>query len=285
MANTISFLAMSISERRTAAPDFIQRPEGRLAYDVLGTGPLVVCLSGMGDIRATFRFLAPPVAEAGYRVAVMELRGHGDSDTTFSRYDDEAAAEDLVALVEELGGPALLVGHSMSAAACVIAAARRPDLVSGLVLLGPFAREPKINPVMKGLFRLAMLQPWAKVVWNAYLPSLYAGRKPQDFAEHRAAMMAALDRPGRLRAFTRTTHTSHAPAEAALANVEAPALVVMGELDPDFPDPEAEASWLADALGAERLMVPEAGHYVHSQRPDLVVPAVVAFAGRRASRG
>ena len=276
---------MNISDDRTATLRFLERPEGRLAYDVRGEGPLVVCLSGMGDIRATYRFLAPALAAAGHRVAVMELRGHGDSEATFRRYDDEAAAEDLAALVEELGGPAVLVGHSMSAGASLITAAHRPELVSGLVLLGPFGRNPRINPVMRGLFRLAMLRPWAKVVWNAYLPALYAGRKPEDFAAHRAAMMAALDRPGRLRAFCRTTHTSHAPAEAAVAQVRAPALVVMGELDPDFPDPLAEATWLAEALGGERLMVPEAGHYVHAQRPDLVVPAVVAFARRVTHRG
>ncbi len=263
---------------------FLDRGEGRVAYDVRGTGPLVVCLSGMGDTRATFRLLAPQLARAGYRVATLELRGHGDSDATFSDYDDAAAAGDLLALVDELGGPALLVGHSMGAAAALVAAARRPGLVAGLVLLGPFARDPEVNPLMKGLFRLAMLRPWAAAVWRAYLPSLYAGRLPDDFAAHRHAMLAALARPGHTRAFSRTTRTSHAVAEAALPDVGAPALVLMGELDKDFPDPAAEAAWIGGRLGAEVVMVPEAGHYPHSQRPDVVVPAVTAFAAEVLSR-
>jgi pimeloyl-ACP methyl ester carboxylesterase len=74
-----------------------------------------------------------------------------------------------------------------------------------------------------------------------------------------------------------TTHTSHAPAEARLAEVRAPALVVMGERDSDFPDPAAEARFIADALHAQVLMVPNAGHYPQAEYPEVVTPAVLAF--------
>lgn len=120
---------------------FLDRPEGRIAYDVTGDGPLVVCTPGMGDLRSLYRFLTPALVEAGYRVATADLRGHGDSDATFSTYDDVATGTDLIALVEHLGGPAVLVGNSMSAGAAVWAAAEAPDLVSALVLTGPFVRE------------------------------------------------------------------------------------------------------------------------------------------------
>ncbi|MGH3509484.1 MAG: alpha/beta fold hydrolase [Nocardioidaceae bacterium] len=268
------------NSQESPAVRYLQRPEGRVAYDVRGEGPLVVCVAGMGDIRATYRYLAPALAEAGHRVAVLELRGHGDSDTTFSAYDDPAAASDIVALVEELGGPALLVGHSMGAAASVIAAADRPELVTGLVLIGAFVREPKLNPLLGLAMRAAMQPPWAKAVWKRYLPSLYAGRRPADFEAHRDAVMAALARPGHTRAFCRTTATNHRPAQPAAARVHAPTLVVMGELDPDFKDPKAEAEWIRTTLGGEVLMVPESGHYPYAQRPDLVNPAVAAFAAK-----
>ena len=54
----------------------------------------------------------------------------------------------------------------------------------------------------------------------------------------------------------------------------------MGDHDPDFPDPTIEARWITDTLQGELLRVPEAGHYPHSQRPDLVGPAVTTFARR-----
>ena len=67
------------------------------------------------------------------------------------------------------------------------------------------------------------------------------------------------------------------PAEARLADVTAPVLVVMGEQDPDFPDPRAEADWIGRALRAQVVMVPEAGHYPQSQRPDITTGAVLRF--------
>jgi pimeloyl-ACP methyl ester carboxylesterase len=257
----------------------LDREGGRIAYDVQGAGPLVICAPGMGDIRQTFRYLVPALVDAGYRVATFDLRGHGESDTTFRSYDDEAEASDIVALAERLGAPATVIGNSMGAAAGVIAAAARPELVSSLVLVGPFVRNPKVNPLMTCIMRVATAAPWAAAVWKAYLPSLYAGRKPADQAEFAAAANAAMRRRGYAAAFSKTTHLSHAPAEAAMPAVHAPVLVVMGELDPDFPKPAHEAEWIKEQLNAGVLMVPESGHYPQSQRPEIVNPAVVAFLG------
>jgi pimeloyl-ACP methyl ester carboxylesterase len=84
---------------------YLSRPEGRIGYDVAGDGSLVVLVPGMGDLRAGYRFLAPALRAAGYRVACTDLRGHGDSDATFASYGDEETAGDVIALIEELGGP------------------------------------------------------------------------------------------------------------------------------------------------------------------------------------
>jgi pimeloyl-ACP methyl ester carboxylesterase len=253
------------------------RPEGTIAYDVAGEGPLVLCAPGMGDIRSVYRFLAPALVESGYRVATLDLRGHGDSDATFSAYDDVAAGSDLIALAEGLGGPAVLVGNSMSAGAAAWAAAEAPELVTGTVLIGPFVRQVPVGLVPRLAFRLALLRPWGLGAWNAYYAKLYPGRPPADLDEHRARIRESLRRPGHWRAFVATTHTSHAPVEARLADVHAPTLVVMGERDPDFPDPAAEAHLIADRLSANVLLVPEAGHYPQAEYPEIVTPAIVEF--------
>lgn len=257
--------------------ELLDRPEGRIAYDVVGDGPLVVCIPGMGELRSSYRFTVPALVAAGLRVATMDLRGHGDSDTTFSRYDDVAAGRDALALVEQLGGAAVLVGNSMGAGAAVCAAAEQPAAVGGLALLGPFVRNPPTNPLMAAMFRLAMSGPWAPRMWLSYLPKLYPARRPDDFDEHRAAIAASLRRPGGAKAFTATTRTSHAPAEARLGEVKAPALVVMGERDLDFADPAGEAQWVAGRLDADVLLVPGAGHYPQVELPEAVNPRLVEF--------
>ena len=257
--------------------EYLQRADGRIAYDVTGEGPLVLCIPGMGELRSAYRATVPALAAAGYRVATMDLRGHGDSDPTFPRYDDVAAGEDALALVEHLGGPAVLLGNSMGAGAAAWAAAERPDLVSGLGLLGPFVRNPPTSAVMSVLFRVLMAPLWARLAWTGYLPSLSPGRKPEDFAEHRRAISESMRRPGYARAFSRTTRTTHAPVEARLDEVHQPVLVVMGERDPDFADPAAEAQWIGERLAARVLLVPDAGHYPQTECPEVVNPALVEF--------
>lgn len=54
---------------------------GSIAYEVEGTGPLIVLAHGMGDSRAAYRPLVPHLLEAGYRVASVDLRGCGESST------------------------------------------------------------------------------------------------------------------------------------------------------------------------------------------------------------
>ena len=44
----------------TNTTQYLDRGEGRIAYDVTGSGPLVVAVPGMGDLRSTYRHLAPP---------------------------------------------------------------------------------------------------------------------------------------------------------------------------------------------------------------------------------
>ena len=150
----------------------------------------------------------------------------------------------------------------------------------GIVLAGPFVRNPKQGGLQRILLRMAMARPWAALTWKAYLPKLYAGRRPADFDEYRALVVVSIRRPGYTRAFSLTTRTDHGAAEARLAEVAATTLVIMGEQDPDFKDPRAEADWIAAALHGDVVMVPEAGHYPQSQRADITADAILKFLRR-----
>ncbi|MBP2436527.1 alpha/beta fold hydrolase [Microbacterium amylolyticum] len=255
----------------------VERERGHIAVEVSGAGPLLLCIPGMGESRASFRHLVPGLVRAGYRVAVMDLRGHGESSATFTAYDDPAAASDALAIIDLLGGgPATIIGNSMGAAAAVLAAAQRPPMVERLVLIGPFVRDHG-NAATRLLLRLLLMRPWGPTLWRAYYSSLFGQPRALDHAAHTARAIALLRRPGRWRAFQATTRTSHAPAEAALATVSADTLVIMGEKDRDFPDPAAEAEWVANALHGEHRMVVGAGHYPMGEQPQAVLDMILPF--------
>ena len=129
------------------------------------------------------------------------------------------------------------------------------------------------------MFRLALLKPWGPAAFMSYYPKWTPGEKPEGYDEHTAAVAANVRR--NWKAFVRTTHTSHAPAEARLDDVRAPAVVVMGTDDVDWKDPAAEASWIGQRLGAEVVMAPGVGHYPQAQAPALVAEALHSLAGSR----
>src|SRR5215469_14014539 len=97
------------------ATEYLTVADGRLAYDDQGTGPLVVCMPSMGDLRQEYRFLTPRLVEAGYRVVTMDLRGLGESSVHWPDYSVAAVGADVLALIRHLhAGPARIVGTSMA---------------------------------------------------------------------------------------------------------------------------------------------------------------------------
>ncbi|QUQ71440.1 alpha/beta fold hydrolase [Kutzneria sp. CA-103260] len=251
---------------------------GRIAYDEQGPadGQLVLCLHGLGETRRTYRFLAPLLAAAGYRVVTTDMRGCGESSAQFTDYSPETVGADAVALLRHLGRPAVLIGHSYTGASAVWVATETPELIRGVVLLDSFVRDAKMNPVVA---QLAKLISRSAALWGMYYKTLYPVRKPADFDAYVAELKASLRRPGHLAALTAMMGGSRADSAARVSKVIAPALVVMGTKDSDFPDPAAEARWIADTLGgpARIEMIDGAGHYPMADSVDATADVITAF--------
>ena len=269
--------------------EFMEVPGGRIAYQVVGQGPLVVLSPGMANTRSSYRFLAPLVANAGYRVASVDLRGHGESSTGWDSYRHADTAGDLIEVIKQLGGPAVIVGQSFSGGAATIAAATHPDLVSAIVEIDPFTRPAEINvsALLRnaayrrgGLLLARFLVTGSVTAWSKYLNVAYPGRKPADWDTWLAALQANLREPGRVKAAQSMAKSKLVGATALLASVGCPALVLMGSNDSDWADPEAEAAAIIDLLPAglgRYEMIESAGHYPHAQYPQQVADIVVPF--------
>lgn len=255
---------------------------GQIAYDDTGgAGPAVICVPGMGDVRAQYRFLAPILMQAGYRVVTMDLRGLGESSTGWSDYSAAAVGGDIVALARHLDAPRVfIVGNSMAAAAAVWAAAemKRPR-VAGIVLIGPFVRDLPTSFLISATLSVALRRPWGPSFWSMYYKSLYPTAPPADLSEYRVHLVANLKEAGRFEALQAMVAASKAPCEERLGRLEMPVMLVMGTKDPDFSDPGAEAQWIAQRTRARVVMVAGAGHYPHAEMPGTTGPEIVKFIG------
>jgi pimeloyl-ACP methyl ester carboxylesterase len=261
---------------------------GRIAYDVVGDGPLVVLAHGVGDSRFAYRAVVPRLVAAGYRVAAVDLRGCGESSVEWASFSRTDVAGDLLALVRHLGGPAVLVGHSFSGGAATIAAAREPELITAVVELAPFTRKQsmklgdlRVSRFRKGMVRLLGAGLFGSPrLWRAYLEVAYPGVRPADWERRTARIDALMSEPGRMKAMQAMGRSAPDDAGAQLGNVRCPVLVVMGTLDPDWADPRAEGEAILAELpqGLGRLeMIEGAGHYAHDQYPDQVTSLMLPF--------
>jgi len=275
--------------------------------------PLVLLMHGIGDTSATFRHIAPKIADAGYTVVAHDLRGSGQTSTTFASYLPEEAAKDALAVAEAAvastaeavatDAPAstpdaraalnrkgvVLVGHSYSAASAVWAAAEAPEAVRGLVFLGPFVRDPNegrgLSAGMKLMLRLLMSRPIGAGFWASYYSGTLHKHPELDRAElqrHTAEIRRMLDGP-HLAALRATMFATKAACTARLPQVRAPSLTIIGGADPDYPSPAAEAAYITGALAhtgrAEQLLVDGVGHYPHFEQTQATADAILRFLG------
>lgn len=261
----------------TPPTQYVTVPGGTIAYDVSGSGPVVICAPSIGDVRAEYRFLRPQLVEAGFQVVTTDLRGHGESSTGFDDYTTEAIATDIVALARHLkAGQVTVVGCSKAGGAAVYAAAEAPELIARVVLISPFVRSHGNDAMLRRMMKVLLARPWGVALWAMYFPKFYPSRKPADFDAYRSQLKANLREPGRLQALQAMIDTS-SDVSVGLSKVSVPALVVMGSRDPDFKNPTEEGAWIANAVSGTSVSIEGAGHYPHAEMPEKAGPAIIEF--------
>lgn len=264
----------SVSETRR-----FQHESGAIAFDDRpGSGVPMVCIPGMGDLRQEYRRLSPLLQANGHRVVTMDLRGHGESTAGWDDYSPEAVGRDIVALLRHLGlNRSVLVGTSFAAASVVWAAANAPDLVEGVVLIGPFVRDMPMSTLKRWMLKVMMSMPGRASIWASYYKSLYVATKQDDLQDYVRSLKKNLAEQRRFNALRSMMFSSKRNCTDAITSMHAPALVLMGSADPDFPDPQAEAIVVARLLRGTYRMIYDTGHYPHAEAPSLVNKEIEKF--------
>lgn len=221
-----------------------------------GTGTPVVLVHGSlatGDEEWTAQ---QPLADEGFRLLGVDRRGYGKSPTVDGE-DYLRDGDDLAELLDELGEPAHLVGHSYGGLGATVAAGRRPESTRSLALLEPpaftLADDAAARTMVEGV----------RDLWDEDLPDEDWVRR---FLEAVGTDLGSLP-PGILEELTPLVplvRRSRPPWQrelpvAEVASAPFPTLVVSGGHHAGW---EAICDALAARTGASRTEVAGAGHEI-----------------------
>lgn len=241
----------------------------------------VVFVHGFGCGQEMWRHVAP-VLEKDHRVVLFDLPGSGNAEPT--AYDAarhaslEGYRDDVVALLDELAlGPAVLVGHSVSAMISVLVQTARPDLVSRLVLVAPSARYLDDGDYVGGfqdrdVEDLLQLMSRNHLGWQDPLASLVAGADEDDVKDELERSFCRT-RPEVAEQFAAVTFRGDNRCDLPL--VGAPTLVLQSRVDAVAP--MSAGRFVADAIPGSEFEVLD----THGHCPQLSAPAPTADAIRR----
>ncbi len=251
-----------------------------IRYDVYpGSGETVVFIHGL--MLPSESFGAQVAALKGrYRVLTYDLRGQGASEKTAEGLTIDGLTADAVVLIESLAqGPVHLVAFSMGTFIALRVAARRPDLVRSLCLIGPSAEaeDPANMPKYRRLIRFVRLfgpRPVAGQLMKILFGDSFLGA-PEAAGVRRRWLKVVQALP---RALHRAAAASaHRPAITdELQHIRAPTLVVSGEEDRPISPLKARAVQ-AGIAGAAFLSFPATGHAVMIEQPDAFNAALSSF--------
>lgn len=266
-----------------------------------GLPPLVI-VHGLRDHSHSFDDLARALRDA-FHVYALDLRGHGDSETT-PYYAFGHFVLDLRNLLQALRlGRPVLVGHSMGGEVVATYAGSFPDVPDRIVMiegLGPpsLDMDREVDWTVQGFARID--RAWQGTPGLESLEAAYRRlrvRNPrlgEAPARRLAVLGTRLREDGLLEwkfdpmlctlAVSGTFHLEYA--RAFWRRITAPVLVVHGAMSGEFWHERPGATYLepdelAARLGAFRnatfVEIPDAGHMVHFDQPDALAAAIRAF--------
>jgi 3-oxoadipate enol-lactonase len=238
-------------------------------FSILGGGPTVLMLHGIGGGHLSFAPQVETLASSGYRAVAWDMPGYGHS-APIEPYTFKGLAQSCIALIESLQcGDVTLLGHSMGGMVAQEVVARRPELVNKLILCGTSASFGKPDG------------DWQREFIAQRTAPLDAGQSMAELAQVLVAQMAgprAL--PEGLKLATHCMAQVHPSTyrralealvtfdrRANLAQIHVPTLLLAGEHDRNAP-PAVMKKMAAAIAGSTYLEMSGIGHLQNLEAPE-----------------
>jgi len=130
--------------------DKVTSPDGTpIAYHRSGAGSPLILVPGSGAANPVAWTAVLPALEERFRVYAVDRRGHGESGDS-PTYAMEREFEDIAAIVDSIGEPANLLGHSFGAL-CALEAALLTRNIRKLILYEPAIPLPGVSIYPEGV--------------------------------------------------------------------------------------------------------------------------------------
>jgi sigma-B regulation protein RsbQ len=245
--------------------------------------PVMLFAHGFGCDQNMWRHIVPYFRDT-HRVVLFDHVGAGNSDP--SAYDPQrysslnGYAEDVLAICAELGlTDVIFVGHSVSAMIGVLAAAARPEVFRGLVLVGPSPRYINDGDYVGGFEQADIEELLASLEsnylgWSAAMAPAIMGRPDRpELGEELTESFCRTD-PDIARRFARVTFTSDNRRD--LESVEVPTLVL--QCREDVIAPVAVGEYVRDRMPRATMVLLDAtGHCPNLSAPDETATAIESY--------
>jgi pimeloyl-ACP methyl ester carboxylesterase len=256
-----------------------------LAYDITGSGPLVVFLHGIGGNRSNWHGQLEHFGDR-FCAVTWDARGYGASVDSPQTLKFSDFADDLLRLLDHLKAEcAHLVGLSMGGMIVQDFYGRHPERVATLALVDTSSGFGGVPEAVRQDFLSRRLEPLGKGLTPADIaPSvvevLVGKEASATVREQMRASMAAL----RVEPYKQALHAIiTTDFRSVLPKISVPTLVVVGEEDVVTP-PSASEFLAKNIAGASLVKIPGAGHLSNLEKPEVFDAALGAFLAQHATR-
>jgi pimeloyl-ACP methyl ester carboxylesterase len=245
-----------------------------LKYNEFGEGPTLLIAHGLYGSAKNWGVIAKRLSDTR-RIIAVDMRNHGDSPR-FDTHSYTEMASDLAEVIDHIGGPVDVIGHSMGGKAAMTLALKHPQTVRSLIVgdIAPVTYAHTPSQFIEAMQAVDLTNVTRRAQASEQLAELGVEPALQSFFTQSLdiegkrwklnfdALLADMDK---ILSFPQLD-----------SSYEGPSLFLSGA-DSEYVLPEHRPTIKTLFPNARFAKIPQAGHWLHAQRPRAFETAIRVF--------